>query len=87
MAKKATLVCRPCGTAVMVSDLGEAVVECYECGMELEPAKTAVTKKLVALRKPAAKKAMAAKKPAAKKPAVKKPAVKKAVKKPAAKKK
>jgi hypothetical protein len=75
-ARKATLVCRPCGTAVMVTDLGEAVVECYECGMELEPQKAGAPKKLAAVKKPAAKKAPA-KKVAAKKPAAKKPAPKK----------
>jgi len=75
-ARKATLVCRPCGTAVMVSDLGEAVVQCYECGMELEPAKPGVSKKLAAAKKPAAKKAPA-KKAKAKKAAAKKPAPKK----------
>jgi len=45
---------------VMVTDLGAAVVECYECGMELEPAakpaKKALPKKAAA-KKPAAKKA------------------------------
>lgn len=69
MAKKATLVCRPCGTRVLVSDLGAAVVECYECGMELEPSAKAA-------KKPAAKKTLprkAAAKPApAKKAAPKK---------------
>jgi hypothetical protein len=75
MAKKATLVCRPCGAAVTVSDLGASVVECWECGVELEPAKVVASKKLVpaktAGRKAAPKKA-AAKKPAAKKAAPKK---------------
>lgn len=65
MAKKATLVCRPCGTRVMVSDLGAAVVECYECGIELQPdakkaAKKAAPKKPV--KKPAARKAAPKKK-------------------------
>lgn len=60
--KKETLACRPCGTMVIVSDQGDAVIECYECGAELV-AKTA--------KKPAAKKA-AAKKPAARKAAPKK---------------
>jgi transcription initiation factor TFIIIB Brf1 subunit/transcription initiation factor TFIIB len=69
MAKKATLVCRPCGTKVVVTDLGAAVVECYECGMELEPAAKAAKKALPA--KAAAKKKPAAKKPAAKKAAPK----------------
>jgi len=60
MARKATLVCRPCGAAVTVSDLGTAVVECWECGVELEPAKVVTGKKLVpakaVAKKPAAKK-------------------------------
>lgn len=81
MAKKATLVCRPCGTRVMVSDLGAAVVECWECGVELEPAKVVAAKKLVPA-KAAAKKALPAKKRAGKKPAAgaaaKKPAARKA---------
>ena len=72
MAKKAHLVCRPCGTAVTVSDLGAAVVECWECGVELEPAKVkVVTGKTLVPAKAAAKKA------ARKKPAVKKAAAKK----------
>ncbi|HEY5999755.1 MAG TPA: hypothetical protein VI078_10730 [bacterium] len=77
-AKKATLVCRPCGTRVMVSDLGAAVVECYECGVELVPSKKAPKKALTApkTRKPAARKA-APKKAAARKPAAKKAATKK----------
>jgi hypothetical protein len=78
MARKATLVCRPCGAAVTVSDLGTAVVECWECGVELEPAKLVTAKKLV----PAT---AAAKKPAAKKAAVK-PASRKASRKATAKK-
>lgn len=68
MAKKANLVCRPCGYEVIVSDLGTAVVECYACGVELEPAKSVA-------KKPAPKKALKAaapKKPAAKKAAPKK---------------
>jgi hypothetical protein len=75
-AKKAVLVCRPCGAAVTVSDLGAAVVECWECGMELEPAKVVSAKTLVAVPKAAVKKP-AAKKVAAKKPAAKKTAPKK----------
>ena len=75
MAKKEHLVCRPCGTRVVVTDLGAAVVECYECGVELEPAKAAA-------KKPAAKKAVKAAVPkklaAPKKAAAKKPAAKKA---------
>ena len=71
MAKKATLSCKPCGTMVIVSDQGDAVIECYDCGAEMV-AKTA--KKPVA-KKPVAKKALKAapKKIAAKKVAVKKP--------------
>lgn len=71
-AKKAVLVCRPCGAAVTVSDLGAAVVECWECGLELEPAKIVSAKTLVAVPKAALKK------PAAKKAPAKKPAAKKA---------
>jgi uncharacterized Zn finger protein len=70
MAKKATLTCKPCGTMVVVTDQGEALIECYECGAELV-AKTA--------KKPAAKKAVksAAPKKTVKKAAPKKPAAKK----------
>lgn len=64
MAMKETLVCRPCGTRVMVADLGSTVIECYECGIELQPAAKAA-------KKPAVKKA-AVKKPAPKKTAAKK---------------
>jgi hypothetical protein len=71
-AKKAVLVCRPCGAAVTVSDLGAAVVECWECGLELEPAKIVSAKTLVAVPKAAVKKKAPAKKPAAKKAAPKK---------------
>ena len=71
-AKKAVLVCRPCGAAVTVSDLGTAVVECWECGLELEPAKIVSAKTLVAVPKAAAKKKVPAKRPAAKKAAPKK---------------
>ena len=71
MAKKETLVCRPCDVFVLVTDQGDAVIECYECGGEMVP-KTA--------RKPAAGKAVktapptkaVAKKTAAKKAAPKK---------------
>jgi len=79
MAKKANLVCRPCGTRVVVTDLGAAVVECYQCGMELQPAaKKAAPKKAVKAIKAAAPKKLAApKKAAAKKPAAKKVAPKK----------
>jgi ribosomal protein L37AE/L43A len=65
MAKKATLVCKPCGTRVMVTDLGAAVIECYECGMELQSAAKAPKKALAA--KPAAKKKAPPKKAAPKK--------------------
>jgi DNA-directed RNA polymerase subunit M/transcription elongation factor TFIIS len=70
MAKKEALACRPCGYMVLVSDQGDAVIECYECGTEMVPR---------AAKKPAAKKALkaAAKKVAAKKPAAKKAAPKK----------
>jgi uncharacterized Zn finger protein len=81
MAKKEALACKPCGYMVLVSDQGDAVIECYECGAELAPkatkkmaAKKAV--KAVAAKKPAPKKT-AAKKTAAKKPAAKKAAPKK----------
>ena len=84
-AKKSTLVCRPCGYGVTVSDLGSAIVECWECGVELVPGKTAAAGKLVAAKKPpakaAAKRALPAGKTAgksgAKKPAAKKAAPKK----------
>jgi ribosomal protein L37AE/L43A len=72
MAKKATLVCRPCGTAVSVSGLGAAVIECYECGMELQPAARAPKK--AAAKKAAPKKKAAAKKAPARKAAPKKKA-------------
>ena len=82
MAKKKTLVCEPCDTWVFVSDQGDAVIECFECGAELVPkaakkpaakkaVKAAAPKKLAAPKKAAVKKA-AAKKPAAKKAAPKK---------------
>jgi len=61
MAKKETLTCKPCGTMVVVSDQGDAVIECYQCGYEMA-AKTA--------KKPAARKvvkATAARKAAPKK--------------------
>ena len=74
MAKKETLVCRPCGTRVVVTDLGAAVVECYECGMELAPAAKAPGKALAA--KPAARKKLPAKS-TARKPAANKTAPKK----------
>lgn len=74
MAKKETLVCRPCGTRVVVTDMGAALVECYDCGMELVPTAKAPRKTLAA--KPAAKKKLPAK-ATAKKPAAKKTAKKK----------
>ncbi|MHB8836784.1 MAG: hypothetical protein ACYC9Y_13930 [Candidatus Methylomirabilia bacterium] len=70
MAKKETLACKPCGTMVVVSDQGAAVIECYQCGTEMA-AKTAKTP--VAKKPPqAAPKKAAAKKPAAGKAAPKK---------------
>jgi hypothetical protein len=75
MAKKATLVCRPCGTRVLVTDLGTAVVACYECGMELMPSAKA-PKKALAAKKAAPKKKLA-KKAAVRKTAAKKAAPKK----------
>jgi uncharacterized Zn finger protein len=71
MAKKAALTCKPCGYMVLVSDQGDAVIECFECGTAMVP-KAA---KKPAVRKTA--KAAAPKKAAAKKPAAKKPAPKK----------
>ena len=70
MAKKEALTCRSCDYVVLVSDQGDAVIECYECGAEMVPA---------AAKKPAARKALKAapKKAAAKKPAAKKAAPKK----------
>jgi hypothetical protein len=81
--KKATLVCRPCAYGVTVSDLGSAVVECWECGMELVPEKPPAAKRLIAAKKAlpagkaAAKKKAAPGKAAAKRPAAKKAAPKK----------
>ena len=51
MANKETLACKPCGTMVVVSDQGAAVIECYQCGSEMA-SKTA--------KKPAAKKTLKA---------------------------
>jgi hypothetical protein len=70
MAKKETLVCRPCEVFVLVTDQGDAVIECYECGAEMVPH---------AAKKPAAKKALKAapRKTVAKKPAARKAAPKK----------
>jgi ribosomal protein L37AE/L43A len=73
-ARKATLVCRPCDTEVIVTDLGAAIVECYKCGMELEPSAKAPRKALAAQP---AKKKLPAKKAAAGKPVAKKAAPKK----------
>jgi len=68
MAKKETLSCKPCGTMVVVSDQGAAVIECYQCGSEMAP-KTAKNQVAAKARKPlkAAPKKAAAKKPAARK--------------------
>jgi DNA-directed RNA polymerase subunit M/transcription elongation factor TFIIS len=70
MARKETLACKPCGTMVVVSDQGAAVIECYQCGSEMA-SKTA--------KKPDAKKTLnaAPKKTVAKKPAARKAAPKK----------
>ena len=70
MARKETLACRPCEVFVVVTDQGDAVIECYECGAEMVP-KTA--------KKPTARKAVKAapKKAVAKKPAARKAAPKK----------
>jgi len=82
MAKKAALACKPCGYMVLVSDQGDAVIECYECGTEMVPkaAKKPVAQKVVkaaAAKKPVAPKKAAPKKAAAKKPAAKKATAKK----------
>ena len=70
MAKKETLVCRPCEVFVLVTDQGDAVIECYECGAEMVPksAKKPAPKKVL---KAAPKKAVTMK-PAARKAAPKK---------------
>ena len=70
MAKKETLVCRPCDVFVLVTDQGDAVIECYECGGEMIPktAKKAAASKTLK----AAPKKTVAKKPAARKAAPKK---------------
>jgi len=82
MAKKETLVCRPCDVFVLVTDQGDAVIECYECGAEMVPKAPkkalpvkAAVKKL--LEKKAAPKKAAPKKAAPKKVAPKKAAPKK----------
>jgi len=72
MAKKATLACKPCGTMVFVTDQGEAVIECYECGTELVPRAAKKTTAKKATKKVAGGKATAKKAPAAKKAAPKK---------------
>jgi DNA-directed RNA polymerase subunit M/transcription elongation factor TFIIS len=70
MAKRETLACKPCGTMVVVSDQGAAVIECYRCGSEMASK---------AAKKPAAKKTLQAapRKAVAKKPAARKAAPKK----------
>ena len=70
MTTKETLVCRPCDVFVLVTDQGDAVIECYECGAEMVPH---------AAKKPTVKKTLKAApgKAAAKKPAAKKAAPKK----------
>jgi hypothetical protein len=77
MAKKKALVCKPCDTWVFVTDQGDAVIECFECGAEMAsaPAKKPAAKKAVKAAAP--KKLAAPKKAAAKKPAAKKAAPKK----------
>jgi uncharacterized Zn finger protein len=70
MAKKETLVCRPCEVFVLVTDQGDAVIECYECGAEMVRKTT---------KKPPARKAVKAappRKAVAKKSAAKKAAPK-----------
>jgi hypothetical protein len=76
MAKKEALTCRSCDYIVLVSDQGDAVIECFDCGTELLPQ---------AAKKPAANKALKAaprkvvtKRKAAGKAASKKAAAKKA---------
>ena len=77
MAKKEALACKPCGYMVLVSDQGDAVIECYECGAEMVPkaAKKPAGKK--AVKSAAPKKLAAPKKAAAKKPVAKKAVPKK----------
>jgi len=77
MAKKEALACKPCGYVVLVSDQGDAVIECYECGTEMvrKAAKQPTAKKAVKAAAP--KKLAAPKKAAAKKPAARKAAPKK----------
>jgi ribosomal protein S27E len=76
MAKKAALTCKPCGYVVLVSDQGDAVIECFECGTAMVPKtakKPAAGKSLKAAAvKKAAPGKLAAKKPAARKTASKK---------------
>jgi hypothetical protein len=77
MAKKETLVCKPCEVFVLVSDQGDAVIECYQCGAEMvpHPAKKPAARK--AVKAAAAKRIAAPKKAAAKKTAARKAAPKK----------
>jgi hypothetical protein len=73
--RKATLVCRPCDTEVIVTDLGAAIVECYKCGMELEPSARVPRKAALVAKSP--KKKLPAKKATARKPVAKKAGPKK----------
>ena len=77
MAKKKTLVCKPCDTWVLVTDQGDAVIECYECGAELVPKAAKKPAAVKAVKAAAPKKLAAPKKVAAKKPAAQKAAPKK----------
>ncbi len=72
MAKKETLVCKPCGGMVFVSDQGDAVIECYECGIAMVPEATKKPAAKKAVKKAAPGKSAAKKAPAAKKAAPKK---------------
>ena len=74
MARKETLACRPCEVFVVVTDQGDAVIECYECGAEMvrKTAKKPPASKAVKALKAAPPKKAVAKKPAAKKAAPKK---------------
>ena len=78
MAKKEALACKPCGYVVLVSDQGDAVIECYDCGAELVPKATKKPAARKAVKAAAPKKLTAPKKAAPKKTAAKKPAAKKA---------
>jgi len=77
MAKKETLVCKPCDVFVLVTDQGDAVIECYECGAEMVPQSAKKPAARKAVKAAAPKKLAAPKKAAAKKPAAKKVAPKK----------